>query len=530
MELKNELLHKLWKVDPMKRRDFMSQIGGASLLAGTAAKTLDALPNGPDEAEILLPTLAHPAPLPEVVLFAFDNRAFPFQNQIQTHLVMGHSPRVVLSHGPEGSHDEVLLYYGSVLRTGDTFHMWYNGNYGPLANHVGYERVNCVLCYATSKDGINWEKPSLGLVEYKGSKDNNICDLPVPSLWSTAAVLHDPDDPDPNRRFKIAYEARYKDGMWFSMAFSPDGLRWQPSPRNPTRAFLEMAGVTKFRGVYYVYGQPTFTATGPLGVRRLGVYVSDDFEHWSPCPAIGLDRSPDLVGPSTDDAGSQWEEVHLGAGLWNRGNVLLGIYGQWHGVPVGDRRFITLDLGLAISHDALHFYEPIPGFRIIPAREQPDSPWGFGPALVQGQGMENLGDQTYYWYGLWRGTDGSGVRLVTWPRDRLGMLRPFLPEKPRVISCPIQVLKGPARMFVNASGLGQHSRLRVGLMTEGFRPVSGYSDDEAAVIAEDGLRVPVRWKAGDLLPTSFSSIRADIHFEGSRPEDAALHAIYVAKS
>jgi len=515
----------------MKRREFMSQMGGMSLLAGTASAGLGHLPSGADEAAILLPTLAHPTALSEAVLFSFDNRAFPFQDQVQTHLTTGRSPRVVLGHGSKGSHDEVLLYYGSVLRIGDTFHMWYNGNYGPVGpGRICYERRNCVLCYATSKDGVSWEKPALGFVEFNGSKKNNICDFPVPTLWSTAAVLHDPDDPDPNRRFKIAFEAEYKGHTLFAVAFSPDGLHWQPSPRNPTRSFFEMAGATKFRGLYYVYGQPTFTATGPLKVRRLGVYVSDDFEHWSPCPAIGLNRSPDLVGPSIEDAGSQWEEVHLGAGLWNRGNVLLGIYGQWHGVPVGDRRFITMDLGLAISHDATHFHEPIPGFRLVPAREQEGSPWGFGPALTQGQGIENVGDKTYYWYGLWRGTEGSGVRMVTWGRDRLGMLRPFLPEKPRVISCPIQVLKGPARVFVNASGLGQNSRLRVGLMTEGFRPIPGYSDEDAAIIAEDGLRVPVQWKAGGELPASSGLVRVDVRFEGVRPENAALHAVYVAQS
>ena len=30
------------------------------------------------------------------------------------------------------------------------------------------------ICYAISKDGIHWEKPALGLVEFEGSKQNNI--------------------------------------------------------------------------------------------------------------------------------------------------------------------------------------------------------------------------------------------------------------------------------------------------------------------------------------------------------------------
>ena len=30
------------------------------------------------------------------------------------------------------------------------------------------------ICYATSRDGISWDKPELGLVDYEGSTANNI--------------------------------------------------------------------------------------------------------------------------------------------------------------------------------------------------------------------------------------------------------------------------------------------------------------------------------------------------------------------
>lgn len=33
---------------------------------------------------------------------------------------------------------------------------------------------NVVVCYAQSKDGLNWEKPVLNICEYNGSTDNNI--------------------------------------------------------------------------------------------------------------------------------------------------------------------------------------------------------------------------------------------------------------------------------------------------------------------------------------------------------------------
>ena len=73
------------------------------------------------------------------------------------------------------------------------------------------------------------------------------------------------------------------------------------------------------------------------------------------------------------------EQIHLGAGLWNRGNVIIGFYGMWNSHPSNDRRLVTMDLSLAVTHDALHYREPIPNFPIVSAAEDsckplPDSP------------------------------------------------------------------------------------------------------------------------------------------------------------
>ena len=221
------------------------------------------------------------------------------------------------------------------------------------------------------------------------------------------------------------------------------------------------------------------------------------------------------------------EQLHLGAALWNRGNVILGIYGQWHGDLSGDRRLLTMDLGLAVSHNAIHFHEPIPGYRFIPAMEQPGSPIGVHPTLQQGQGIENVGERTLYWYSLWRGGPGSGVRMVSWGRDRLGMLKPYQNRRPRAISCPIRVVGGQAKVYVNASGLGDQSQLRIELMDEGFRPLPGYNGVDAPVLGKDGFRIPVSWRGGDVLTASQGLVRVDVQFEGVRPEEARLYAVYV---
>src|SRR5690606_1780260 len=58
------------------------------------------------------------------------------------------------------------------------------------------------ICYATSKDGIRWDKPNLGLVEYEGSKANNI-------VWRGphgGGVFRDDQEENPNRRYKVIYQ------------------------------------------------------------------------------------------------------------------------------------------------------------------------------------------------------------------------------------------------------------------------------------------------------------------------------------
>ena len=101
--------------------------------------------------------------------------------------------------------------------------------------------------------------------------------------------------------------------------------------------------------------------------------------------------------------------------------MILGIYGQWHGHPTGDRRFVSIDLGLLISHDGMHFTEPIRDYKFVVAREEPESTTGLAPALMQGQGMANLGDEKFNPVKGFSGGEAAAVREsgfrvpVRWP-------------------------------------------------------------------------------------------------------------------
>lgn len=466
----------------------------------------------------------HPAPLAlhEAVFFPFDDYTLPFLDNLRLHLIPGKKPGqknpIVLPVGQPGEPDSgVVRYYGSIVRVGDELRMWYLAHGDPGDKHRSAQQLR--LCYATSRDGVHWEKPHLGVCEYNGSKANNLVHFLPDHGLAAAPILYDPDDPNPDRHFKLAFESeKYNNRL--AVAFSPDGIHWSEYAGNPVApTMLEQSGIVKFNGCYYVNGQ----GGRHFGLgRKLVTYASYDFEHWTQATALGLMRSPRQTPDVERDRWNQWEEVHLGASLWNRGNVIIGIYGQWHGHPSSDRRYVGIDLGLVVSNDALHYREPIPDFRFLPAYEEVETPLGREPALNQGQGFENFGEQTLFWYEVW----GLGpVRLATWARDRLGYFQ-SMGGPAHFLSCPFR-LAGPSRLYLNVDGLSEHTLLGVELVDEQFRPLAEYTGESAAVVRENGLRQRVTWGGNSVVTAPDHLLRLRVSFGGVRPEDIRFYAAYL---
>jgi len=481
----------------------------------------------------------------EAVLFPFDQHSFPFTFGLRLHMEGdSHTPHpIVVLPGPSGAPDDARTrFYGTVIPMGDELRMWYLGS-----GHLDGDFF-CRICYATSRDGVHWERPNLGLVSYNGNRDNNLIDLPgIEGSIASFAVLHDPTEADPQRRFKMTIQCKYYRGR-LSVAYSPDGLRWTQSPNNPCGVNIEMSGLIRHKGCYYVNGHGSFQ----YGMKRnLITYASYDFENWTFASCLGFrrDRIPHRTIAQIDDAGNSGEQVHLGAGLWDRGTVILAAYDIWHGHPSGDRTLLTMDIGLLISHDALHFEEPIPDFKLVRAIEpaggegasKPEEglpPLRRGPALSRGQGMCNWGEETLFWYEGW--VDG-GIRLARWPQDRLGFMRAFNPRElgwqggpaywhetaRHLITCPISLGATDAQVFLNVGGLSEHSTVTVEVQNEKFQPLPGYEVQDCAALRESGLRVPVRWKGRDGVRVGDGPIRLRVNFGGIRPEDAQLYAIYI---
>lgn len=472
------------------------------------------------------------ASVPEATLFAFDDYSIPFHRGLKLDLVrylrrIGKT-RIVLEPGPAGAPDaEHLTYYGTVKRMGDELWMWYLGQ-----GDEPYWRQR--VCLAHSTDGYNWRRPSLDLVEYKGSKANNLVRLlALEHNVVACVVLHEPDDPDPARRFKMVFESEKYEAR-LAVAFSEDGLRWHEYEHNPVGPALEMSGLARIGECYYVTGQ-NWQQHGYF--RQMNVHASYDFCRWTQSSCIGLRRSN--VAPRPVLAyGNDGEQVHLGAALWNRGSVVIGFYGQWHGSFMDDRRLVTMDLGMAISNDGLHYREPIPDFRIVSAAEDgwvlpPKGTTALHmPALVQGQGFENIGDETLFWYSPHPEHDARGIRVAVWERDRLGFLQPFWGpgQDSHLVSAPIDLEGRAAALYANVDGIGEHAQIRVALLDERFGELPGFGKDESVALREPGLKQKVTWTGRDAAPAGAGTVRIQVNFEGVRPEDIKLYALYVEET
>ena len=491
----------------------------------------------------------------EVVLFPFDPCSMPFVRDLHTSLVAGRTNKAemehglsvdiderhpggpVLSPGPPGSLDSTEVICPNVFYVDGEYRMWYIGADDERRRHTGL--------YAVSEDGFNWERPNLGLTEVHGSKENNLVAGRC-GEW----VMYEPDEPDPSRRFKSIT------GCGNNTSFSADGLHWTTSgeDRKLFGIDMECGHIFKWGGCYYVNGQggpSDWNRTVPHPIpqaskRIVTSHASYDFVNWTHAAAVSFRR--DHVPPRAPETfeGHSGEQVHEGMATWDRGNVLLSLYGQYR-AATNDRRDVVLDLGFAISHNGLEFVEPIPDFKMVHSYEiqGPDGKGYAAPRLVQRNAWANIDDRTVYWFSVWREEASTwakenpvsltGVWVATWIRDRFGFFNPCGPDRdwgagdyePHCISCPLELEQEGSRIFVNADRLGEHCRLKVELLTREFAPVPGYSGAHCLPLSGTGIRQEVSWRGGATLPAFDHPVRARVSWEGLRPEDGRLFAVYV---
>jgi hypothetical protein len=498
---------------------------------------------------------------PDLLLLAIDDESLPIKKNLCLHLSKPKvRPEPILTPSPRESIEPdncAAMFYGTVLHDNGRFRMWYhachwgmNPDRAPdLARQFAKYKDPVLLgpaCYAESADGIHWERPRLGQVKFKGSKDNNAFDLPH-ALTAGVQVLRDDDDPDPHRRYKMVYQffPRYSDPPFpeygrmstIATAVSPDGLRWKVTGIPYRDHFIEHGAFYKHDGRYIVSYQAGDAwgahfsegghAAGRVGLARF----SYDFDHWVEGFVESL-ALPEPHDPARRGVKGAYDQNHMGVAPASFGNVCVGLYGLWH--CAAEFHDISCDFGLAVSNDGLRFREPVKGHVFLAAGDSPVTPHPSRPFhtnLCQGNGILNVGDETRLYHSRWRNTgfqhldDYYGeIALATISRDRWGALGLFPnAEEGAVWSAPFPLPESGCKLFLNADGA---RGMRVEIADERFQLLPEFSGENAGCLDEDsGLDIPVAWRSSFGGASATRTVRFKISLRRGRGHECRLYAV-----
>ena len=408
-------------------------------------------------------------------------------------------------------------------------------------------------CYATSQDGLTWDRPDLGIEEYNGSRNNNI--LPSgtgeKSIIRRPALIKDYEEPDPARRYKMAYVDQIGGEWYLAQAYSADGVRWNmgagipahfEQPILPHGAFF---GWDPVNDAWIHYSKKSGKrrldvdgrTTGGLSIYRS---TSPDFEHWGDTREViaRQDTDPQFWAPGshailsallyTDDlfigvsdtapssspeggsAGHFTELFYSRDGVdWRRASKFFeflrpGLLGTW------DSEFVVCSKPL-VHDDEVYFYYS--GNSLNCNAHTPDHPQNH---LL---GTEANGVKFGYGVGLAKMRLDGFVSIDGYEPSGALTTKPLVFEGDR-IAVNARAPEKAHRDVRNAPT--PYGALKVELLTDKGDLLAGYSADDCDPFVGDDLRHTVTWNGnGDLGRLSGRPVRARFHLR-----NAALYSFH----
>lgn len=383
-----------------------------------------------------------------------------------------------------------VYLYGTVLpqEMGNGYRMWY---------HV-YNKSEGVHrnCYATSTDGLNWTKPSLGIITYNGSTANNIHTTRLGPI----SILHTPFNVDPNRRYThMAYDSSGYCGAW-----SSDGLHWTNVPTNPLVSGGDVSHTlwdffqNKYLGYIKVPGY-----SGGLRRRAVGLSQTTDFSAW---PAPSLIMEPDAFDDRWAAPDSVQRTHFYGFCPFAYETMYIGFLWIFRATDNDGYNEGPIFVELASSRDGVHW-----------TREEGDRPpiLPLGPAgawddsmvftsthpLKEGNtlrlyygGFDDTHAQVNNWHGK--------IGLATLRKDGFASLDAGAAEGV-LTTRRLGGAAGPLHVNYRAAG----GSLKVEILDENGQVIPGYGLDECSALQGDSVEQAVTWSGGNELPMSAGPIR-----------------------
>ena len=434
--------------------------------------------------------------------------------------------------------------YVAVFQDGERYRMYYRA----LPSGEGPRAERQVTCYAESRDGIHWDRPELGIVEFQGSTRNNIVLRGVTSHNITPWRDANPSSP-PTARYK-AVAGIFRVGL--RLFQSPDGVHWTEASagRLPLQGAFDSQNVIFWdahRGEYRAYwrdfrrGDPTV----PDG-RDIRVATSKDLANWG--ETRWLEYEPGRRGTAARD-GDPHQLYTNGVQPYHRApHLLLGfpmryIDRGWtasaEALPnPALRRALAAQnirggrptrLGTAItdvlfmaSRDGRRFH--VFPEAIVPPGIQRTGAWFYGGAnkalgLVETESAVHSSSKELSIYVSENSRQETPMRLrrYTFRMDGFVSVRASL-DGGELLTKPI-VFGGDFLEINFATSAG--GSLRVEIQEESGEPIAGFGLDDCNLHYGDQLDRVVSWKAGsDLSDLAGQPVRLRIELK-----DADLYSL-----
>ena len=449
-----------------------------------------------------------------VQLFVDDYLVETAEKVSRTFHQVEKSPQNPVLRGDGPEQEGGVLVFGSVLHEDDLFKMYYF-----TADHSADNWRHQRLVY--SKDGLQWERPSLGLIELNGSKDNNIVFsyLTHSGFLEGLEPVRDPRPADANKRYRSLFTGGHwsrdtvsihKDrprGMY--AAWSPDGLRWgctdKPIPAlgliAHDRASL-MYDTLRNRWIAFLKDDVTEYDR----VRMIS--FSDDCETWSPWETL-------FVG-GRDEKGTL-KDLYFNNGFVY-GDMYLGQLVEF----CQDPNHPVLDIHLITSRDGRHWERAPAGGPFIPVGGSGE--WDRFNNQPTSSGPLRIGDQLYFYYsgrtyrhshqtysGNDKGESNCYVGLATLRIDGFASLDASF-NGGVVTTKPLQF--DPGALRVNAKA--DFGSVAVEALDVEAKPIPGYTLGECIPMKADSVDALIKWQKRDLARISGNPVRLRFRLTNAR--------------
>ena len=179
----------------------------------------------------------------------------------------------------------------SVFMDDKVYRMYYGAlQYTIKGSKIADDSHPYFLCYIESEDGIHWHRPDLGLIEFNGSKKNNIIiddrNVGVATPYPVSAAMFKDENPlaPPDARYKTMirnYSTKRSVPNGLLPMKSPDGIHWTLMSERPVLTDGEfdsqnLAFWDAERKEYRAYWRYKINY-----IREIRTAVSKDFIHWT---------------------------------------------------------------------------------------------------------------------------------------------------------------------------------------------------------------------------------------------------------